>query len=489
MIALADYYVRTKRPKDALTTLDKLAAGPATWPIARARAATVLYSQGEHAEAYKAIDEVIAKHPTYAQGHLVRGRFLLDEGKLDNALSEAPTAVKLEPGSADAQFLLGLVHERRRELEPAAAAFNEVLRLNPRAQAAQLRLAQVQLQRGSPADTTKLAGQVAERQPGNLEARLMLARGYLASGDVDRAVTVTRELLSSYPESGRVHAQAGMLALRRGDAEAARASFDKALALDPGLLEPLAGLVASDLRQGHQDVARKRVEARLETAPTDSRVLLLAGRTWQATGDSAGAEDFLRRAIQADPSNFEGYSALVQLYAAGGKLDLALAEADRLAARQPGAVGPRTVGGLILLAQGRTDEARRRFEQVVEDDPRAAVASNNLAYLYASKGEQLDRALQLAQAAKAGLPENASVNDTLGFVYLKKQLPSLAIPFLRLAIKTSPSNPEFHYHLGTALAQTGDKAGARDALEQALRLKTPFEGADEARRLLGTLGS
>ena len=59
----------------------------------------------------------------------------------------------------------------------------------------------------------------------------------------------------------------------------------------------------------------------------------------------------------------------------------------------------------------------------MEADPRAAVAANNLAWMYASRGEQLDRALQLAQAAKAELPDDAAVSDTLAYVYIKKQLP------------------------------------------------------------------
>lgn len=66
------------------------------------------------------------------------------------------------------------------------------------------------------------------------------------------------------------------------------------------------------------------------------------------------------------------------------------------------------MAGLILQAQGKDEEARKRYERIVEKDPHAAVASNNLAWMYASRGEQLDRALQLAQAAVAQVPEGAA---------------------------------------------------------------------------------
>jgi len=147
------------------------------------------------------------------------------------------------------------------------------------------------------------------------------------------------------------------------------------------------------------------------------------------------------------------------------------------------------MAGLILQAQGKSDEARRRYERLVEVAPGgAAVASNNLAWMYASRGEQLDRALQLAQAAKAQLPDQPDVSDTLAFVYIKKQLGSLAIPLLRQALEKRPDEPVFHYHLGLAYVQTGDKTAARQALERALKLKADFEGAEDARKVLRSLG-
>jgi Flp pilus assembly protein TadD len=152
------------------------------------------------------------------------------------------------------------------------------------------------------------------------------------------------------------------------------------------------------------------------------------------------------------------------------------------------AVGPPTMAGLVLQAQGKDDDARKRYERLVEKDPHAAVASNNLAWMYASRGEQLDRALQLAQAAVAEPPEHPEFNDTLAWVYLKKQLPSLAIPPLRVAVEKDPGNPSFHYHLGLAYVQSGDKAAARQELERALKLKADFEGSEDARKILKTLG-
>jgi len=117
--------------------------------------------------------------------------------------------------------------------------------------------------------------------------------------------------------------------------------------------------------------------------------------------------------------------------------------------------------------------------------------------MYASRGEQLDRALQLAKAAVAEVPDHPDFNDTLAFVYLKKQLASLAIPPLRLAIEKEPGNPAFHYHLGLALSQTGDQSRGAPVAGAGAQAEAGFrrgggraEGAEDARvRCRRPLGS
>src|SRR6185295_18219927 len=112
----------------------------------------------------------------------------------------------------------------------------------------------------------------------------------------------------------------------------------------------------------------------------------------------------------------------------------------------------------------------------------AAVAANNLAWIYAEEGQNLDVALQLAQTAKAQLPERPEVNDTLGWVYYKKGLATLAIPAFRDSVEKAPKSAVYQYHLGLAYAKAGDKEAARKALTAALQMDPKFSGAADAQR-------
>jgi Flp pilus assembly protein TadD len=142
---------------------------------------------------------------------------------------------------------------------------------------------------------------------------------------------------------------------------------------------------------------------------------------------------------------------------------------------------------MILEAQGKKAEAQAKFERVLQLDAEAPVAANNLAWLYVENDGNLDVALQLAQTAKRKLTDTPEVNDTLGFIYYKKNLPALAIPPLQLSVEKDPNNPLFHYHLGLAYAKAGNSTQARVSLSRALALKPDFNGAQEARTVLDSL--
>ena len=112
-----------------------------------------------------------------------------------------------------------------------------------------------------------------------------------------------------------------------------------------------------------------------------------------------------------------------------------------------------TMVALILEVQKKPAEAQKIYEKIVAATPTAAVAANNLAWLYAENGGNLDVAMQLAQSASQQLPKVPQVTDTLGWVYLKKDLASLAIPPLLSSIENDPEERFLSLPSGPRLRQ------------------------------------
>jgi tetratricopeptide (TPR) repeat protein len=145
------------------------------------------------------------------------------------------------------------------------------------------------------------------------------------------------------------------------------------------------------------------------------------------------------------------------------------------------------MSAVVVELQDRPADAQHRYEQIVATSPDAVVATNNLAWLYAERGGNLDVALGLAQTAFQLNPNLPEISDTLGWVYYKKGLLPQATSALQRSVEGDPSSPVYHYHLGLIHTKRGDRLKARQSLEKALALDSNFDGSSDARRVLTSL--
>jgi tetratricopeptide (TPR) repeat protein len=484
---LAQYYINLGRNDDATKLLTELAANQATFADAEAMLASIEYAGGHLDAAHARLDKLLAHAPKDSRALVIKARWLASEHKLDKALDIAKAAVAADPRSAPAQYALGMVHEVRRDVADAVSAYTEALRLNSRLVAAQVALARLNLATGDGDAAVRYADEAKQTDRTSAQARVVLVRALISEGNVSRAETEIADLLRGMPNSATVHALNGMLQERRNNQAAARTSYEHALALDSGDLDAIAGLVGFDIQAKRFGAAVRRIDDALAKQPGNAALLALTGRLYYQAGQNDKAEQALRRAIAIDPRFSDAYSLLGQLYVKENKLDAARAEFEGMVKRDPRAVAPRTVIGMICEAQGKRDEAKRWYEAIVADVKTAPIAANNLAVIYADEGVNLNMALQLARSAKQQLPDSPLVDDTLGWVYYKNNLPELAVRPLEDSLKKLPNNPGILYHLGMTYATIGEKAKARDALERALRLDPALGGAAGARQALASV--
>jgi tetratricopeptide (TPR) repeat protein len=268
---------------------------------------------------------------------------------------------------------------------------------------------------------------------------------------------------------------------------AARRSFDEALRLDPNSFDALAGLTALDLSTGRKAEARARVDREIARYPRHVDRLLLGAQTYALLGHVSRAEELLKSAIAADPGRTEPYGTLAHFYMQQNRLDDGRRVFEQIVDRDPRPVGALTMIGIILRKQNRTEEAVEYYRRALAIDADAAVAANNLAWIYADQGQLLEEGLRLARVARSRLPNQPEVVDTIGWLYYKSRQPQLAVPYLKEAIDLSPRNPQYRYHLAATYARAGETQLARTTLQEAMKLGTDFPEAEEARRLLARL--
>ena len=484
-MVLADYYISMRRTDDARKLLEAVTtSGSGAFATAKLRLAALGVIGGDLTAAMRQVEDVLAKQPSHADALIAKAELQARSGKWDDSLATARAAVTANPQSARAQFVLGRMLAQTRDETSAIAAFNQALQLNPRLADAELELARIHLSHGRLDDAERFAHGAITKLAGYAQAHLLLARIYLMKGEPSKAEPSLKALATAFPDSPAVQTEVGLLETAKRNRTAARAAFTRALAKNPTYVEALAGLNQLDLEEKRTDAVKARMTDALRTKPHDGGVLLLASRAYGSMGNLTLAENMLQKAIAADPNNLEAYGMLGRLYASQQRLDEATVQFEKLAEKQPKSVSAHTIVGMLLDMQNRTSEAREKYERALAVDPRAAVAANNLAWIYTETGGNLDMALHLAQTAKSQLPDRPEVNDTLGWIYHKKGLSAMAVAPLLQSIQKDPTNATYHYHLGMAYAGSGDKDKARASLQKALSLDGNFSGATEARQAL-----
>jgi Flp pilus assembly protein TadD len=184
-------------------------------------------------------------------------------------------------------------------------------------------------------------------------------------------------------------------------------------------------------------------------------IYLRIGESYRRKGDSNGAVQALQKAHECLPDDTRVLSTLA----------------------------------LVLDGAGRRPEAMQVYEATLKLDPSNAVALNNLAFLLAETGGDLDDALTKAQRAKQLLPNLHEISDTLGWIYMKKNLSDQAIDTFKELVSKEPFISTYHFHLGMAYSQKGDKTKALDQLREALKCNPLKEEKEKIQRMIEGLGS
>ena len=485
--ALADFLMLQNRPDEAIPELERLRKIEETKRDAGRRLAQAFAIRGALADADRVVGELLQDNAADSDALILNGQLLNNRGKKDDALAQFVKAASADPNSARAQFALGRSYASRGDVDQARQAFTEVLRLNPRAAAAQVELSRLELASGRVAASVQSARDAVRTEPRNLDAQLTLSRSLLASKDIAGALKIVQPLAVQYPDVSAVHAELGLIKNAAGDRAGARASFERALQLNPKSRQAIGALVGMDIAAGNITAAKSRLTAALAANDGDAELWMVAARSYGAMKDLPAAEQALKKALEIQPGLLPAYTMLGQLYLAQKRLAEAKREFQALAERQSRPVGALTILGVIAQMEADNNTAEDYFERAVELEPKAAVAANNLAWAYADRGDRLDLALQLALTAVQELPKSAEARDTLGWVQYKRKDASAAVSAFRETIALDPNNPIYHYHLGLALQQAENGPDAADSMRRALRLSGSArpEWAAEAQRIAG----
>jgi tetratricopeptide (TPR) repeat protein len=472
-LALAEVYRFQNRGDDTRKLLlDAKLKFPKSIPLSIMIASNLMPDKRDQAK--QEIDQILKADPKNPAGHALLGEFQFRSGQFDTAQETLGKEPALGSSLPQVHYLLGILALKKGKRLEAEDHYQKSIRINDRYIPPRVTLADSFMSRGKFADARLEMQKVLELDPRNMPARLIKATLDAADKNYSAAEAGFADLAREYPDNPDIHRQIGLYYSSRGRNADAEKSFLREMDLAPNAEQSLLDLVQFYLQTKQTDRAMQKLNS-VPDAQKQAFHYEWIGMTDELAGKPQDAEMAYKKALEKDPQRMTAESQLFTLYLRTGRLDDALKTLDALAKNSPSNAMVPAMKAQIEAIKGNSKQAEEDYRKALQIDPTLDVAANNLAYLLAEEGRDLQTALELARGVRQRQPQNPSVADTLGWVYFKLDLPVLARAQALFAVSIQPQNGSFQYHLGEIYKKSSQKDEAIKAFRKAVSVTPEFK--------------
>ena len=302
--------------------------------------------------------------------------------------------------------------------------------------------------------------------PGGDAPELAEARRLAAAGDVAGALAA----LDRVPGGGAaIDTYRAALLLEVGQADAARAALERALAADPQDAQALALRAVIRVVQNQPEPALADAERAVELAPDSAAARLALSYAQQARFDLQGARATMEAAVAARPEDALAWARLSELWLMNGDRAKARETADRAAQLAPDLERVQTVRGFADLAELRVRPAADYFQRAIALNPSDPLARFGLGLAQIRAGGlNVGRAnMELA----VGLdPSNALLRTYLGRAYFEERRDPQAGDQYQIAKELDPLDPTAYLFDAIRLQTTNQPVEALEQLDRSIEL-------------------
>jgi tetratricopeptide (TPR) repeat protein len=492
-LILSSYLGRKRDLVGALAAAEKAVEIDPENELARLRKAEVLVELGFRendpdltAEGRGMIDTILEREPSNPGALFVKAKIDLSQGDADSAVIALRGAIDARPDWAQAHFILGTALALQGDATVARAELARALEIDAALIEARKVLAKVHLQLHEYDYAVEEGRRYLRERPDSVETRILVAQSLVMNTKPKEALAELEAIPEEDRDATTLYALGRVYNMLSDDEQARRfllLAYEKA----PQNPEILSTLLVIEAATGHADEADARIHAAVQAKPDDPQLHRLLGIVYLRQGRGDDAEQSFRKAIDLDPTVADSYNQLANYYRKIGRVQETIQIYEEAVQAVPEDGRLHHFLGVLYDGDGQDERAIEHYKAAIRYAPDLAEAKNNLAYLYADNETNLDRALELAQEAKALMPTDANTADTLGWVLYKRGIPSAAITYFKEAEAgmepTSANIGVVRHHAALAYEANGDPSSAREALGRAL------EGLERRRERMRSLGA
>ena len=446
---LAFLYLDMGETRQAIELLERLEDQGNASPNHLKALGTAYERAGEYGKASEVFERLLENRGDSLQNRRSLAHNLVLSGQFERALEEYQKLVKVQPRNSEHHLRLAQIYRDLRRFREARGSLREAEVLDPQ----------------------------------SLEIKYNDVLLLEAEGKTPEAVQVLTKLLDatakdSYtPREERNRAmfqeQLGMLHKTLEDYAKAEQAF-RSMGEADARAKPRswAHLIEVARAARRYDQAKSLAASASEEFPDSAPLAQLRASVLAETGDFEQGAKILQALLVGDAADWEIYLALAKVYEKGKRFDQAVeavGKARELSTSEREKRATLFTHGSVLERAKRFDEAREKFEALLEVDPDNASVLNYLGYMLADRNVQLDYAHELIQKALDLDPNNGAYLDSLGWLYYRQEKFELAERYLVRSLEQYKHDPIVLSHLGDVYHKLGGREKAKHHWERSLQ--------------------
>jgi tetratricopeptide (TPR) repeat protein len=448
-------------------------------------------NSGDNANANQLLAGILKDNPKDSEAIAMHAALMLTTGNRDQinmAANDLQSLVTKSPDNYVLRYNLARALHAKNEDEQAILQLDKAIQLRPDFIKARDFIAALYMARGDSTKALKAADDIIQRNANDVQGHLVRSGALLSVGERDQARKELDYIVKTFPQNVEARYQVGYLDYMDKNYKAADEVFGKLYKDFPKDHRGLVGVTETMVAEKHIPEAIAEMNKAI-TAEPDRRDLKLFMANLDVVGERYDqAIQILQGLLEKDPKDPNLLFRLAEAYRRKGDNNLAADTFRRASQAAPNNPQPLLALALILDGTGRSDQAQPIYEQILKIQPDHPIALNNLAYIKAEKGVDLEEALGMARRAQQKQPNSNDIADTLGWILIRKNLSEEAVHLFQDLVIKEPSNPIYHYHYGMALQEKGDKPSCVKQLQEALKDHPSKPQEQQIRDLLQKLG-
>jgi tetratricopeptide (TPR) repeat protein len=431
--------------------------------------------QRDYARAEQKLNDALREFPEQPRLKVLRGRFLFEQGRSDEATTYLRSVVEQEPRLAEAHFLLAQAAFEENHLRDAAESCRLGLQYDPASADGHSLLAQIAGRTGEGAQELEELRRVWALRPYDRVALFRLVQALTAARHDQEALQTAEVAFKNNPASAAFleeYARCVMAAGKPAQAEAACRAFRSAHADDEAAALFLAQVL---FLQGKTDEGCQVLTAAARSAENPTSCLYRAVQVCLAASANGPAVAFARRLVDAAPDNPDAAKALVQALNAAGQTQEALQTAVEAAHKHPDTAAFAQLAAGTLKDAKQPDRAMEECIRFLSRHPEDAGAQLTLAQLQIGAGRPEDAAATLKKVEAPGVKAAPQALEAVvrGYLQLKRYAEAEAVG--RRLCEAAPDSAAAWLACATVYELQGDAAQEkaialyREALSRPLR--------------------